>query len=109
MGAQRTELLKGMLEGAVLENLAAQPCHGYELVTRLHRQGFSELAQSTVYSLLARAERRGLVSATHDSSITGPPRKVFALTAQGREHLREFWRMWTLISDVLEHLRQESE
>jgi PadR family transcriptional regulator PadR len=61
MGKQMTEMLKGTLEGIVLAILSVQPAYGYEITARLREQGFSDIAEGTVYALLVRIEQRGLV------------------------------------------------
>ncbi len=106
MGIQDTELLKGTLEGIVLAYLAQRPAYGYEITASLREMGFVDLAEGTVYALLIRVERRGFVDVERVPSEKGPPRKVYTLNASGREHLAEFWRTWSFLTEQLEQLRQ---
>ena len=106
MGKQATEMLKGTLEGIVLAILADRPAYGYEITAWLRERGFSDIAEGTVYALLIRIEQRGLVDVEKVPSEKGPPRKVYSLNAQGREHLEGFWRTWSFLSDRLEQLRE---
>jgi PadR family transcriptional regulator, regulatory protein PadR len=106
MGRQVTEMLKGVLEGIVLAILSGRPAHGYEITAWLREQGFSDIAEGTVYALLVRVEQRGLVDVERVPSEKGPPRKVYSLNAQGRAHLEEFWRTWSFLADRLEQLRE---
>ena len=106
MSKQATEMLKGVLEGIVLAILAGRPAYGYEITTWLRVQGFSDIAEGTVYALLVRVEQRGLVDVEKVPSEKGPPRKVYSLNAQGREYLDEFWRTWSFLADRLEQLHQ---
>ncbi|MEW6642711.1 MAG: PadR family transcriptional regulator [Pseudomonadota bacterium] len=106
MGKQMTEMLKGTLEGIVLAILRAQPAYGYEITARLREQGFSDIAEGTVYALLVRIEQRGLVDVQKIPSEKGPPRKVYSLNAQGRTYLEEFWRTWSFLTQRLEQLRE---
>ena len=101
-----TELLKGTLEGIVLAVLSGQPAYGYEITAWLREQGFSDIAEGTVYALLIRIEQRGLVDVEKVPSEKGPPRKVYSLNAQGREYLDEFWRTWSFLTEQLEELRE---
>src|ERR1700712_4565546 len=103
---QMTEMLKGTLEGVVLAILALQPAYGYEITARLRDQGFSDIAEGTVYALLVRIEQRGLVDVAKVPSEKGPPRKVYSLNALGREHLEEFWGTWSFLSERLKQLKQ---
>ncbi len=106
MGKQETEMLKGTLEGIVLALLVGRPAYGYEITTWLRDQGFSDIAEGTVYALLIRIEQRGLVDVEKVPSEKGPPRKVYSLNARGRAHLDEFWRTWSFLSERLEQLRE---
>jgi len=106
MGKQETEMLKGTLEGIVLALLVGRPAYGYEITTWLRDQGFSDIAEGTVYALLIRIEQRGLCDVEKVPSEKGPPRKVYSLNARGRAHLDEFWRTWSFLSERLEQLRE---
>ena len=106
MGKQVTEMLKGTLEGIVLAILFGRPAYGYEITAWLREQGFSDLAEGTVYALLIRVEQRGLVDVQQVPSEKGPPRKVYTLNAQGQEYLEEFWRTWSFLTQRLEQLRE---
>jgi PadR family transcriptional regulator, regulatory protein PadR len=106
MGKQVTEMLKGTLEGMVLAILSGRPAYGYEITAWLREQGFSDIAEGTVYALLVRIEQRGLVDVEKFPSEKGPPRKVYSLNAQGREYLEEFWRTWSFLTERLERLRE---
>lgn len=105
MGKQITEMLKGTLEGIVLALLASQPAYGYEITARLREQGFTEIAEGTIYALLVRIEQRGLVDVTKVPSPSGPPRKVYTLNERGRDELDEFWRTWSFLADRLQQLQ----
>ncbi len=106
MGKQSTEMLKGVLEGIVLAILATRRAYGYEITAWLREQGFADIAEGTIYALLLRIEQRGLVDVTKVPSEKGPPRKVYALNAQGQQYLTEFWRTWSFLTERLEQLHQ---
>lgn len=106
MGKQLTEMLKGTLEGIVLAILSGQPAYGYEITARLREQGFTDIAEGTVYAVLVRIEQRGLVDVEKVPSEKGPPRKVYSLNARGRDYLDEFWRTWSFLTEQLEQLHE---
>lgn len=106
MGKQATELLKGTLEGIVLAILTRAPAYGYEITASLREQGFTDIAEGTIYALLVRIEQRGLVDVEKVPSQLGPPRKVYSLNAAGQAHLDEFWRNWSFLAGRLEQLRE---
>ena len=99
-----TEMLKGTLEGIVLALLRVRPEYGYEITAWLRQQGFSGIAEGTIYALLVRVEQKGLVDVEKIPSEKGPPRKVYSLNAQGQEYLEEFWRTWSFLCERLEQL-----
>jgi PadR family transcriptional regulator PadR len=97
-------MLKGTLEGIVLAILAGRPAYGYEITAWLREQGFTDIAEGTIYALLVRIEQRDLVDVEKVPSEKGPPRKVYSLNARGREYLDEFWRNWNFLADRIEQL-----
>lgn len=105
MASQMTEMLKGTLEGIVLAILEGRPAYGYEITAQLRDEGFTDLAEGTVYALLVRIEQRGFVDVTKVPSEKGPPRKVYALNDAGRTQLGEFWATWAFLVARIEHLR----
>lgn len=99
VGKQATEMLKGTLEGIVLAILADRAAYGYEITTWLREQGFTDIAEGTIYALLVRIEQRGLVDVEKVPSEKGPPRKVYSLNSRGRDYLEEFWRTWSFLAE----------
>lgn len=104
-----TEMLKGTLEGVVLAILAVRRAYGYEITAWLREQGFSDIAEGTVYALLVRMEQRGLVDVEKVPSEKGPPRKVYSLNGRGHDYLNEFWRTWSFLAERLDQLRGEGK
>lgn len=107
MGRQGTEMLKGTLEGVVLAVLAERPAYGYEITARLRDEGFTDLAEGTIYAILIRIEQRGVVDVDTVPSEKGPPRKVYRLNARGRRDLAVFWQTWDDLATRIERLRTE--
>ena len=86
--------------------LAGRPTHGYEITAWLREQGFTDIAEGTVYALLVRVEQRGLVDVQKVPSEKGPLRKVYSLNTQGRGYLDEFWSTWSFLTQRLEQLHE---
>jgi PadR family transcriptional regulator PadR len=99
-------MLKGTLEGIVLAFLADRSAYGYEITAWLREQGFSDIAEGTIYALLIRVEQRGFVDVEKVPSDKGPPRKVYSLNGAGKEYLEEFWRTWSFLAERLEQLHE---
>lgn len=108
MGRLVTEMLKGTLEGIVLALLSDRPAYGYEITAALREQGFTDIAEGTVYAVLVRIERGGLVDVEKVPSDMGPPRKVYSLNRKGRTRLENFWGTWDFLAARLERLREGS-
>jgi len=100
-----TEMLKGVLEGCVLEIISRQPTYGYDITQQLRERGFSDVVEGTVYTILVRLEKNELVSIEKKPSEVGPPRKFYSLTDAGRQELIVFWQRWNFVSATLNELR----
>ena len=84
MAIVATQLRKGVLENCVLALLRDQPRYGYELVQELARVDGMLTTEGTIYPLLLRLHRDGLVQTERRDSSDGPPRKYYRLTPAGR-------------------------
>ena len=93
-----TQLRKGILELCLLNQLRRGEQYGYDLVRGLAEIDGLVIQEGTVYPILSRLRREGLLRSRIRESEQGPPRKYYALTAAGRAALREmntYWRRLT--------------
>lgn len=102
-----TEMLKGVLEGCVLEIISRGETYGYEITRRLNDLGFTDVVEGTVYTILVRLEKNRLVEITKRPSELGPPRKFFALNDAGRGELQRFWEKWEFVASRINRLKEE--
>src|SRR5579864_6589828 len=86
-GRRRTELLRGVLDLCLLAVMQEGPTYGYEMTKRLRARGLSMVGEGSIYPLLARLERDGLVETYRSASNGGPPRKYYRASAIGQEAL----------------------
>ncbi|WP_167161802.1 PadR family transcriptional regulator [Streptomyces sp. MBT27] len=100
-----TEMLKGTLEGCVLEIIGNEEIYGYAITRRLNELGFTDVVEGTVYTILLRLERNKLVHVTKRPSGVGPPRKFYALNDAGRDELATFWAKWQYVSARINRLK----
>ena len=100
-----TEMLKGVLEGCVLEAIHRKPTYGYDITQQLRKLGFGDVVEGTVYTILVRLEKNNLVSIEIKPSEVGPPRKFYSLTKLGRKELETFWAKWNFVSSKINELR----
>lgn len=103
-----TEMLKGVLEGCILEIISHEEIYGYEITRRLNALGFSDVVDGTVYTILVRLEKNKLVEVTKKKSDIGPPRKFFTLNDAGHEELEKFWSKWEFVSTRINKLKKYS-
>lgn len=95
------QLLRGCLDMCLLALLADEPAHGYELVRRLDTAGFGTVGYGTVYPLITRLRRLGLVANAEQPSPSGPPRKVYRLTDTGHDRLSAWRDQWVRFAGVV--------
>ena len=103
---QITEMLKGVLEGCVLEIISRGETYGYEITRRLNALGFADVVDGTVYTILVRLEKNGLVDINKQPSDMGPPRKFFTLNESGRAELDRFWEKWEFVASKIMELKE---
>jgi PadR family transcriptional regulator PadR len=89
-----SQLRRGALEFCVLALLAPEERYGFDLVRTLGAVDGMVTGEGTLYPLLARLKKEGLVATTWRESDVGPPRKYYAATDQGRRALAEFSTEW---------------
>ncbi len=97
-----TQMRKGAVEYCVLALLAARARYGYELVQALSRVDGMLVTEGTVYPILSRLKREGLVLTEWQESREGPPRKYYGLTTAGQAALDEFKAQWRVFSRAVE-------
>ena len=103
-----TEMLKGVLEGCVLEIISRKETYGYEIVKTLNALGFEDVVEGTVYTILIRLEKNKLVDIEKKPSEIGPPRKFYSLNEEGWRELSMFWEKWGYVSSRLTQLKEDS-
>src|SRR5579862_9939470 len=97
----QTQLLKGVLELAILSVIAQGETYGYEILSTLEQAGLDGVGDASVYGTLRRLEQAGYLTSRLEASDSGPARKYYAVTPVGREQLREGTQTWTRISGAL--------
>lgn len=104
-----TQMLKGILDGCLLAIIKEGEIYGYELATKLESYGFTNFSEGTIYPLLLRMQKEGLVSTTLRKSTAGPKRKYYTLTEKGEKELEIFIRKWDHLSLNVNNVLQKKE
>jgi PadR family transcriptional regulator PadR len=94
-----TQLRKGMLEFCILNSIRGTSLYGYDIVRTLRGIEGLVIGEGTIYPILSRLKREGLVQTTIRESSEGPARKYYELTKEGEAMLDEMNEYWKLIKD----------
>ena len=104
----RSQIKRGSLEFCVLLMIAQGECYGYELISRLEKQPILSAKESTIYPLLRRLLREGLLSSVWRESAEGlPPRKYYTITDQGRAYLEVMEAEWANLLSAIDEIKGE--
>ena len=94
---------RGTLQYCVLALLANEERYGFDLVRALAELDGMVTSAGTIYPLLSRLRRDGLVDSSWQESPAGPPRRYYRLTASGRAALEGFRLEWRRFRDAVDH------
>jgi PadR family transcriptional regulator PadR len=99
-----SQLRRGVLEFCVLALLRDDERYGFEIVRALSEAGGLVTTEGTLYPLLGRLRKEGVVDTTWRESRAGPPRRYYRLTPAGRAQLRAFMDEWVRFRDSVDAL-----
>lgn len=99
-----TQMLKGVLEGCLLAVIARGETYGYEMIEKLEWFGFHMVSEGSIYPVLIRMQKEGLVSTVMKASPTGPKRKYYSITPEGLKELAGFEARWKELSQAVNAL-----
>jgi PadR family transcriptional regulator, regulatory protein PadR len=97
---------KGLLEFLVLQVIAAEKVYVADILKQLSTTEFAT-REGTLYPLLSKMRREGLLDYEWKESEAGPPRKYYKLTSKGQEQLRETLEYWIQINGTVKKLGQK--
>lgn len=99
-----TQLLKGVLDLAVLAVVEDRDGYGYDVVRRLREHGLEEVGDASVYGTLRRLYAAGALTSYVVPSEEGPHRKYYGITDRGRSLLQSQTKTWTAFADTMARL-----
>jgi PadR family transcriptional regulator, regulatory protein PadR len=103
------QMRRGTLQYCVLALLAEQERYGFDLVRGLAEVDGMVTSEGTIYPLLSRLRRDGLVESSWAESAAGPPRRYYRLTERGHAALDAFAREWSRFRDAVDHFMRRKE
>jgi PadR family transcriptional regulator PadR len=101
-----TQLRKGVLELCILNIIGAGRIYGYDIVRQLRLIDALVVSEGTIYPILSRLKRDGLVRTTLEESPSGPARKYYELTRRGEQLLTDMNRYWETLTREISDLRK---
>lgn len=102
-----TQMRRGTLEYCVLALLQGQARYGFDLVRTLGQADGLITSEGTIYPLLSRLRRDGLVTTSWHESSSGPPRRYYQLTPQGHRALALFTTEWDRFTQAVDRLLKQ--
>ncbi len=99
-----SQLLKGVLDLAVLAVLRDEDGYGYDVLRRLRQAGLEEVGDASVYGTLRRLYNAGSLTSYVVPSEEGPHRKYYGLNDSGRKRLEETGKTWRSFADTMDAL-----
>ncbi|MBQ0164852.1 MAG: PadR family transcriptional regulator [Bacteroidales bacterium] len=104
----KSQMRKGMIEYCVLLLLRHRAAYANDIIARLKASDLI-VVEGTLYPLLTRLKKDGLLQYEWQESTQGPPRKYYALTAEGETYLNELDRAWLELGSSVQQLRLTAE
>lgn len=101
------QVRRGVAEQCVLSLLTSGERYGFELARELRERGQIIASEGTLYPLLARLRRNGLVETSWRESTSGPPRRYYHLTRDGELALASFKKQWRVFRDAVDDILNE--
>ena len=100
----RTQLLKGVLDGCVLSVIEKEVVYGYVLSQKLQQAGLKDVSEGTIYPVLLRLQKNGFIMGELRPSDSGPNRKYYEITAEGKQALKDIRAEWEAIAEPITNL-----
>ena len=104
-----SQLLKGVLDLAVLAVVDGEDGYGYDVLRRLRAGGLTDVGDASVYGTLRRLYSSGALTSYVVPSEEGPHRKYYGMTATGRAQLKEQAEDWERFASTVTRLVRSRE
>ena len=105
----RSQLLRGVLDAAVLAVVQRHDGYGYDVVRRLRAGGLADVGDASVYGTLRRLYRGGALTSYVVPSDEGPHRRYYGITERGKTQLSEARTTWAEFVRAVDALLEQTE
>lgn len=104
MSGWDAQLRRGVVELAVMATIARGETYGYRIVEQLRELPGLEFTESTVYPVLTRLAGESMLAVRSEPSRSGPPRRYYRLTEEGRRRMVRMAEGWRTLSGSMARL-----
>lgn len=102
----KAQMRKGVLEFCILSILENEEAYPSEIIEKL-KEGKLIVVEGTLYPLLTRLKNADLLQYRWEESKSGPPRKYYSLTDEGKEFLKELENTWEDLINAVKLTRKK--
>lgn len=102
----KSQMRKGMLEYSIMLLLRAKPCYSSDIIDELEHANLI-VVEGTLYPLLNRLKKEGILDYEWQESSAGPPRKYYRLTEAGQQALAQLDESWCNLSSTVTHIKEK--
>lgn len=103
----KSQMRKGMLEYSIMLLLRAKPCYSSDIIDELEHANLI-VVEGTLYPLLNRLKKEGILDYEWQESSAGPPRKYYRLTEAGQQALAQLDESWCNLSSTVTHIKEKN-
>lgn len=96
----QSQMRKGILEYCILCIIGRSECYASDIIDRM-KDAKLIVVEGTLYPLLTRLKNAGLLNYKWEESKSGPPRKYYSLTEQGKTFLNSLSETWNELSEAV--------
>ncbi len=97
-----TQLLHGVLDMCLLSIIEEEVSYGYEMVSKLRERGLNLASEGSIYPLLSRLQKQGMIESYLVQSSEGPARKYYRMSGSGRTALGAWRHHWVEFRDSVD-------
>lgn len=99
-----SQLLHGVLDMCLLSVIEEEPSYGYEMVSKLRQRGLDLASEGSIYPLLSRLQKQGVIEGYLVQSSEGPARKYYRMSDRGQQLLEQWRADWAAFRNSVDEV-----